>query len=135
MSGSEENPGVMTQAIRQIFRHIEATPEREFLLRVSYLEIYQEVITDLLNPGATNLPIREDVGRGIFVAGLAEHVVVCEDEVMDVRIADEWTRVRPAEALRAKKNTPRLASGPAEMTMANITDFFAPTPTNQSMSP
>ena len=53
-----------------------------------------------------------------------------QDVVMDVKIGDEWRRVRPTEALRAKKNTPRLSAGPAEMTMANITDFFAPDPNN-----
>jgi hypothetical protein len=37
------------------------TPEREFLLRVSYLEIYNEVITDLLNPKSKDLRIRENV--------------------------------------------------------------------------
>ncbi len=34
-------------------------PDREFLLRVSYLEIYNEVIKDLLNPINDNLKIHE----------------------------------------------------------------------------
>lgn len=37
------------------------TPEREYLLRVSYLEIYNENITDLLNPKNKDLRIRENV--------------------------------------------------------------------------
>lgn len=37
------------------------TPEREFLLRVSYLEIYNEEIRDLLCPSSTKLEIREDI--------------------------------------------------------------------------
>ncbi|KAL1820935.1 hypothetical protein ACET3Z_015804 [Daucus carota] len=36
------------------------TPGREFLLRVSYLEIYNEVINDLLDPTVQNLRVRED---------------------------------------------------------------------------
>jgi centromeric protein E len=35
------------------------TPEREFLLRVSYLEIYNEVINDLLCPSNTNVKVHE----------------------------------------------------------------------------
>ena len=37
------------------------SPEREFLLRVSYLEIYNEEIRDLLCPSSTKLEIREDL--------------------------------------------------------------------------
>ncbi|KAF2289526.1 hypothetical protein GH714_036839 [Hevea brasiliensis] len=40
--------------------HTMHTPNREFLLRVSYLEIYNEVVNDLLNPAGQNLRIRED---------------------------------------------------------------------------
>jgi len=36
------------------------TPEREFLLRVSYLEIYNENMNDLLADVAVPLQIRED---------------------------------------------------------------------------
>ncbi len=40
--------------------------------RCSFLEIYNESISDLLNPSAHNLHIREDLGRGCFVDGLLE---------------------------------------------------------------
>jgi hypothetical protein len=39
------------------------------------LEIYNEVITDLLNPVATNLQIREDIKRGCYVEDLSEHLI------------------------------------------------------------
>lgn len=39
------------------------------------LEIYNEVITDLLNPGATNLQIREDMKKGCFVENLSEQLI------------------------------------------------------------
>ena len=48
-----------------------------------------------------------------------------QDVMMDIKIDDNWRRVRPADALRAKRNTPSLASGPANMSLENITDFFA----------
>ncbi len=51
--------------------------EREvgFLCKCSFLEIYKEVITDLLNPAATRLQVREDFKRGIHVQGLLEEEV------------------------------------------------------------
>jgi hypothetical protein len=42
------------------------------------LEIYQEVITDLLVPEAQRqirLALREDLGRGVYVEGLSEETV------------------------------------------------------------
>ncbi len=48
------------------------------LCRVSCLEIYQEVITDLLVPEAQRqirLALREDLGRGVYVEGLSEETV------------------------------------------------------------
>ena len=40
----------------------------------SYLEVYQEQLTDLLRPGvaAGKLAIREDLRAGVFVEGLTE---------------------------------------------------------------
>lgn len=42
----------------------------KYLVRASYLQIYNEVISDLLKPEKTNLVIREDRKRGVFVDGL-----------------------------------------------------------------
>ena len=36
------------QGVEQIFSHIECSQEKQFLLRVSYMEIYNECIYDLL---------------------------------------------------------------------------------------
>ena len=54
------------------------------------------------------------------------------DVMMDVKIDDQWKRIRPADAITAKRNTPNLSAGPAEMSSANISDFFAPNPSNMS---
>ncbi|KJZ70096.1 hypothetical protein HIM_10499 [Hirsutella minnesotensis 3608] len=49
MQGTATSPGVIPLAITDIFSYIRETPSREFLLRVSYLEIYNERIHDLLS--------------------------------------------------------------------------------------
>jgi centromeric protein E len=56
--------------------HYMQNADREFLVRVSYMEIYNEIIRDLLNPGQQeNLKIHEDLERGVFVGNLTETVV------------------------------------------------------------
>ncbi|KAJ1968922.1 hypothetical protein IWQ62_000947 [Dispira parvispora] len=82
MYGTLEEPGVIDLSIRRIFHMIEQTPEREYLLRVSFLEIYNEVIKDLLNPENHHLKIHEHAKRGIFVGNLTENIVM---SIQDVR--------------------------------------------------
>jgi hypothetical protein len=53
-----------------------------FLCKISFLEIYQEVITDLLQPASTRLQIREDLKRGVHVEGLSEEVVVDGEDII-----------------------------------------------------
>lgn len=61
MMGTRENPGVIPSAIKDIFTFIAQNQnQREFLLRVSYLEIYNETIRDLLAPENFDLKIHED---------------------------------------------------------------------------
>ncbi|KAM3402627.1 hypothetical protein ACQJBY_006466 [Aegilops geniculata] len=60
MHGDQNCPGIIPLAIKDVFSLIQETPGREFLLRVSYLEIYNEVINDLLDPTGQNLRVRED---------------------------------------------------------------------------
>ncbi|CAN0053987.1 unnamed protein product [Ectocarpus sp. 13 AM-2016] len=93
---SAEDRGIIPRAIEQVFAHIQrnASPRWEtglnrtrsqitphgnlrmrFLVRASYLQIYNEQISDLLKPERNNLTIREDKKRGVFVEGLSEWVV------------------------------------------------------------
>ncbi|KAK7275622.1 hypothetical protein RIF29_16742 [Crotalaria pallida] len=75
MHGEQKSPGIIPLAVKDVFGIIQETPGREFLLRVSYLEIYNEVINDLLDPIGQNLRIREDA-QGTYVEGIKEEVVL-----------------------------------------------------------
>ncbi|NXF34290.1 CENPE protein, partial [Nyctibius bracteatus] len=88
MMGSEDSVGIIPKAIQHVFRIICEIPDREFLLRVSYMEIYNETITDLLCDMRKKKPlgIREDVNRNTYVEDLIEEVVVAPEQVM------EWIR-------------------------------------------
>ncbi|OWZ24016.1 Kinesin [Phytophthora megakarya] len=82
-SGCVEERGIIPRAIEQIFCHIQANVSARcrFLVRASYLQIYNESISDLLKPERTNLTIREDKRRGVFVEGLSEWVVRSPEEI------------------------------------------------------
>ncbi len=43
MQGAPDSPGVLRLAASDIFARINGTPDRDFLIRVSYVEIYNEV--------------------------------------------------------------------------------------------
>ncbi|XP_023387151.1 centromere-associated protein E isoform X7 [Pteropus vampyrus] len=77
MMGSDDYLGVIPRAIHDIFQKIKKFPDREFLLRVSYMEIYNETITDLLCNTQKMKPliIREDFNRNVYVSDLTEEVV------------------------------------------------------------
>mmetsp|Transcript_15812 Transcript_15812/g.50329 ORF Transcript_15812/g.50329 Transcript_15812/m.50329 type:complete len:472 (-) Transcript_15812:191-1606(-) len=58
--------------------------EQQYTLQCSFLEIYREQISDLLEPSSTNLQLREDSNLGVYVEGLAKEDVGCLDHAMQV---------------------------------------------------
>ncbi|KAF6147992.1 hypothetical protein GIB67_024167 [Kingdonia uniflora] len=83
MRGSVVEPGVIPLAVRDLFNMLQEDADREFLLRMSYMEIYNEEINDLLAPEHRKLQIHEGLERGIFVAGLREEIVATPEQVID----------------------------------------------------
>lgn len=66
MRGSDANQGIIPLAMNEIFEavkrlesHKHDDTERSFKIKVSYLEIYNECVNDLLDPTKKNLDIRE----------------------------------------------------------------------------
>lgn len=91
MHGDLKSPGIIPLAIKDVFNIIQDTPGQEFLLRVSYLEIYNEVINDLLDPTAQNLRVRED-SQGTYVEGIKEEVVLSPAHALSLIAAGEEHR-------------------------------------------
>ncbi|KAJ1921252.1 hypothetical protein H4219_000851 [Mycoemilia scoparia] len=94
MHGSQADPGIIKLSVRNIFDIIENEKEREFLIRVSYLEIYNEVIRDLIEPSKNNLKIHETVKKEIFVGGLSEQIVFNSKEVEQILEKGDKSRDR-----------------------------------------
>ncbi|KAH9649192.1 kinesin-like protein KIN-7O [Citrus sinensis] len=84
MRGSLTEPGVIPRAVHDLFDIILGKVDREFLLRMSYMEIYNEDINDLLAPEHRKLQIHESLERGIYVAGLREEIVASPQQVLNL---------------------------------------------------
>ncbi|XP_047319143.1 kinesin-like protein KIN-7K, chloroplastic isoform X2 [Impatiens glandulifera] len=91
MHGDQRSPGIIPLTVKDVFSIIQETPNREFLLHVSYLEIYNEVINDLLNPVGQNLRIREDA-QGTFVEGVKDEIVLSPAHALSLIAAGEEHR-------------------------------------------
>ncbi|KAL4310333.1 hypothetical protein GQ457_01G000600 [Hibiscus cannabinus] len=91
MHGDQNAPGIIPLAIKDVFSSIQDTPGREFLLRVSYIEIYNEVINDLLDPTGQNLRVREDA-QGTYIEGIKEEVVLSPGHALSFIAAGEEHR-------------------------------------------
>ena len=90
MSGLPEPPelrGIIPNAIEHVFEHIKANSDKQFLVRASYLELYNEEIRDLLAKDPhQKMDLKESPDKGVYVKGLTE--IVCKgvaeiDEVME----------------------------------------------------
>ncbi|OCT97181.1 hypothetical protein XELAEV_18009408mg [Xenopus laevis] len=84
MMGTPNSLGIIPQAIQEVFKIIQDIPNREFLLRVSYMEIYNETVKDLLCDDRKKKPleIREDINRNVYVADLTEELVMVPEHVI-----------------------------------------------------
>jgi hypothetical protein len=67
MAGTPEAPGIMYLIIKGMFDKIQNETEKKFEIKISFVEIYNEVIRDLLvsNSKETYLDLRDDPDRGI----------------------------------------------------------------------
>ncbi|CAO2623562.1 Chromosome-associated kinesin KIF4 [Lemmus lemmus] len=81
----ESTIGVIPRVIQLLFKEINKKSDFEFTLKVSYLEIYNEEILDLLCPSRekTQINIREDPKEGIKIVGLTEKTVLVASDTVD----------------------------------------------------
>jgi centromeric protein E len=84
MTGTRSSPGVIPQATSEVFSHVKSYPDREFFFRLSYIEIYNEVVIDLLDPTKTGLQIRSssEASSVVKIVGVTEKVVTSAAEVL-----------------------------------------------------
>lgn len=83
--------GIVHMAANDIFDYISDTPERVFLVRASFIEIYNEEVRDLLGTSHNALQIREDPRRGVFVNSV-EEVVTDFESLLRILFSGEKNR-------------------------------------------
>ena len=82
---TDSTRGVIPNLNQDLFQRISKSKKNvAFLVTVSYLEIYNEELRDLLRPSSKLLRIREHPDAGIYVEGLSEVVVTNEKELLDL---------------------------------------------------
>ncbi|KAJ5097578.1 hypothetical protein N7456_008299 [Penicillium angulare] len=113
MQGTATSPGVIPLAITDIFSFIRETPHREFLLRVSYLEIYNEKIHDLLSASLATGPaaaqqeeikLREDSKRGVYATPLKEEIVQSPTQLLRVIARGDHARRTSSTQFNARSS-------------------------------
>ncbi|NXM36134.1 KIF9 protein, partial [Oxyruncus cristatus] len=103
--------GIIPRAIQQVFKAARESLNLFISVRISYLEIYNEALFDLLGPGLGRGPRDAalavmDSPRGVYVRGLSIHPVKHEEEALNLLFeAGETNRVIAEHALN--KNSSR----------------------------
>lgn len=103
--GNEENPGVVLCSVYSVFHAIQQAAFSNFLVRMSFIEIYNEELRDLLSsdqsPSAMQrLKIAENPKTGPYVRNCVECVVSSADSIVELlRVRDEEVESCPGFAL------------------------------------
>ncbi|XP_039042768.1 kinesin-like protein KIN-5C [Hibiscus syriacus] len=106
--------GVIPRAVQQIFDTLECQ-NAEYSVKVTFLELYNEEITDLLAPEEISkvaleekqkkqLPLMEDGKGGVLVRGLEEEIVTSAGEIFSLLERGSAKR-RTAETLLNKQSS------------------------------
>ncbi len=96
MEGVKNDPslaGVIPRSFGHIFAHISASSDEQYLVRASYLEIYQEEIRDLLSKDQkARLELKERPDTGIYVKDLSSFVCKSQCEIEHVMAVGNTNR-------------------------------------------
>ncbi|KAK8914324.1 125 kDa kinesin-related protein [Platanthera zijinensis] len=104
--------GVIPRSVRGIFDKLEAQ-NAEYSMKVTFLELYNEEITDLLAPDELKsledklrkpITLMEDGKKGVFVKGLEEEIVTTASEIYKI-LEKGSSKRRTAETLLNKQSS------------------------------
>lgn len=104
MRGSEGDPGMMILCVRDILEWVDSHAPQQFILRVSYLEVYNEEINDLLGEGRNLRIVSEDAMRGAVIGGLVEETVKTYEDFMEVLQRGEASRSYASTTMNAESS-------------------------------
>ncbi|CAH2007890.1 unnamed protein product [Acanthoscelides obtectus] len=102
--GTKTDPGLFQLVSNQIFQHVADQVDKRYLIRCSYIEIYNEKINDLLDKSNQGLTIREDI-KGNVLLDAREAVVDNVDQVMENMM--QGNKIRRVASTRMNERSSR----------------------------
>ncbi|XP_057773195.1 kinesin-like protein KIN-12B [Salvia miltiorrhiza] len=106
----EDGQGLAPRVFQRLFERIDEEQHKQadrnlvYMCRCSFLEIYNEQITDLLDPSQKNLQIREDAKTGVYVENLREECVSSMKDVSQLLIKGLSNRRTGATCVNAESS-------------------------------
>jgi len=82
--GNDNFSGVIPNAAEHIFHHICQRPKNEFIVRVSYFEVYNEDINDLLTDPLSTEPSFRNFHQTYEIKDLIEEIVTDVEDVLSL---------------------------------------------------
>ncbi|KAF5206813.1 Kinesin, partial [Thalictrum thalictroides] len=105
-----EDCGLTPRIFEYLFTRISMEEECQkdeklrYSCKCSFLEIYNEQITDLLEPSSTNLQLREDLGKGVYVENLTEWEVTTVQDVIQLLLKGSAYRKMAATNMNSESS-------------------------------
>ncbi|XP_066382370.1 kinesin-like protein KIN-7J isoform X2 [Miscanthus floridulus] len=84
--------GITERSMSDIYDYIDKHPEREYVLKFSAMEIYNEAVRDLLSPDATQLRLLDDPEKGTVVEKLTEETLRDKGHLLELLAVCEAQR-------------------------------------------
>uniref|UniRef100_A0A7S0EHV7 Kinesin-like protein n=1 Tax=Hanusia phi TaxID=3032 RepID=A0A7S0EHV7_9CRYP len=108
MEGVWEVPelrGITPRSFSFMFEQIDGMRNVSFLIRASYLEIYNEEVRDLLSKDPSKkLDLKEDMEKGVYVKDLTQHIVRSHKDCEQVMLAGKRNRSIGATLMNAESS-------------------------------
>jgi hypothetical protein len=104
--GTTSDRGIIPRLGADLFERVEQAGEScAFVVTATYLELYNEVVCDLLSPGSQGLKIRQHLKTGIYVEDLTEVQLSNQSELE--RLITEGNKSRQVAATRMNERSSR----------------------------
>ena len=102
----KNNDGLIPLSIKEIFNSLNNKDSliTKYVVKVSYSEIYNETVNDLIDSSKKNLEIRESANKGIFVSNLSELIVTNVEKTMQLLNKGESNRIIAETKLNEKSS-------------------------------
>ena len=104
--GTASDLGIIPRLGADLFERVEQAGEScAYVVTATYLELYNEVVCDLLSPGSQGLKIRQHLKTGIYVEDLTEVQLSNQSELE--RLITEGNKARQVAATRMNERSSR----------------------------